>query len=62
MSDRRTTSGSVLIAATLNSSMDTVARYQRALKKDFYRAIAALRDMQRERFSRNSAYVPEVRE
>jgi len=52
----------VLIAATLNSSMDTVARYQRALKKDFYRAIAALRDMQRERFSRNSAYVPEVRE
>ncbi len=62
MSDKRATSGHVLIAAKLNSSIDTIARYQSALKKDFYRAIAALRDMQRERLSKNSANVSEVSE
>jgi hypothetical protein len=48
VSDRRATTCQVLIAAKLKSSIDTIGRYQAAFKKDFYRAIAALRDLRRE--------------
>jgi hypothetical protein len=51
MSDKAT-SGHVLIAAKLKSSIDTIARYQAAFKRDFYRAIAALRDLRRERLGK----------
>jgi hypothetical protein len=34
------------IEAKLNTSLDTILRYQAALKRDLYRAIAALRAIQ----------------
>jgi hypothetical protein len=49
ISDTKTKSGHVLIEAKLNSSIDTIARYQTSVKRDFYRAIAMLREIQRER-------------
>jgi hypothetical protein len=36
----------VQIEAKLNTSLDTILRYQAALKRDLYRAIAALRAIQ----------------
>lgn len=48
-SDTKAASGHVLIEAKLNPSIETTTRYQAALKKDFYRAIAMLRELQRER-------------
>lgn len=47
-SDKKATSGHVLIEAKLKPSAETTARYRADLKKDFYRAIATLRDLQRE--------------
>jgi len=41
--------GNVQIEAKLNTSLDTILRYQAALKRDFYRAIGALRAIQKER-------------
>jgi len=38
--------GHVQIEAKLNTSLDTILRYQSALKRDFYRAIATLRALQ----------------
>jgi hypothetical protein len=55
LSDPKSKRGHVLIEAKLNSSIDTVLRYQTALKRDFYRAIATLRDLQRERREKTSA-------
>jgi hypothetical protein len=55
LSDPKSKRGQVLIEAKLNSSIDTVLHYQTALKRDFYRAIATLRALQRERREKNSA-------
>jgi len=41
--------GHVQIEARLNTSSDTILRYQTAIKRDLYRAIAELRSLQRER-------------
>jgi hypothetical protein len=41
--DKTDKSGHVQIEAKLTTSLDTILRYQAALKRDFYRAIAALR-------------------
>jgi len=41
--DMKPTRGQVLIEAKLNSSIETISRYQTTFKKDFYRAIAMLR-------------------
>jgi hypothetical protein len=37
------------IEAKLTSSLDTILRYQSAIKRDFYRALAELREIRRER-------------
>jgi vacuolar-type H+-ATPase subunit I/STV1 len=55
MSEKKAKSGNLVIEAKLNSSIDTVVRYQAAIKRDFYRAIATLRDVQRERVAKNGA-------
>jgi hypothetical protein len=43
------TSGIVQIEAKLNTSLDTMLRYEAGLKRDLYRAIGALRGIQREK-------------
>ena len=47
--DTKATSGQVLIEARLKPSLEATVRYQANLKKDFYRAITMLRDLQREK-------------
>jgi hypothetical protein len=47
--DRNSKAGNVQIEAKLTNSLDTILRYQAAIKRDFYRAITALRDIQRDR-------------
>lgn len=47
--DRNSKAGHVQIEAKLTTSLDTVLRYQAAIKRDLYRALAALRDMRRDR-------------
>jgi hypothetical protein len=47
--DRRDKSGHVQIEARLDTSLDTMLRYQAARKRDMYRVIAELRSRQRER-------------
>jgi hypothetical protein len=37
------------IEAKLTSSLDTILRYQSAIKRDLYRALAELREIRRER-------------
>jgi hypothetical protein len=49
LGDRRGKSGHVQIEARLNTSLHTILRYQAAIKRDMYRAIAELRSRQRER-------------
>jgi hypothetical protein len=49
MADRHDRRAQLSIEATLQSSLDTVLRYQSALKRDFYKALATLRGIQRER-------------
>ncbi len=41
--------GNVQIEAKLNTSLDTILRYQAALKRDFYRAIGALQAIQQQK-------------
>jgi hypothetical protein len=41
--------GHLQIEAKLSTSLDTILRYQAALKRDLYRAIAALRVLQHDR-------------
>jgi hypothetical protein len=41
--------GHVQIEAKLTSSLDTIMRYQTSVRRDLYRAIAALREMRRDR-------------
>jgi hypothetical protein len=48
-SDSKSKSGHLVIEAKLTPSIETTARYQAAVKKDFYRAIDVLRELQRER-------------
>jgi len=50
--DRRGKVGHVQIEARLNTSLDTMLRYQAAINRDLYRALAELRSMQRERRER----------
>src|SRR5438132_1311455 len=40
--------GHVQIEAKLNTSLDSILRYQAAIKRDLYRAMAALRAMRRD--------------
>ena len=47
--DQNCKAGHVQIEAKLTASLDTVLRYQAAIKRDLYRALAALRDMRRDR-------------
>jgi hypothetical protein len=47
--DSTAKSGNVQIEAKLNTSIDSVLRYSAAIKRDLYRAIGTLRDIQRER-------------
>jgi hypothetical protein len=47
--DKKGKAGHVQIEAKLNTSLDTILRYEAALKRDWYRAIEALRAMQRQR-------------
>ena len=54
LSDTKAKGGHVLIEAKLNSSIDTIARYQTSVKRDFYRAIAMLREIQREKRENSS--------
>jgi hypothetical protein len=50
--DRRGKVGHVQIEARLNTSLDTMLRYQAAINRDLYRALGELRSMQRERRER----------
>jgi hypothetical protein len=45
--EMRGKAGHVQIEAKLTSSLETILRYQSALKRDLYRAIAALRDIKK---------------
>jgi hypothetical protein len=45
--DREVKSGRVQIEAKLTTALDTILRYQSAIKRDLYRAIGALREMRR---------------
>jgi hypothetical protein len=47
--ERNRKAGNVLIEARLTTSLDTILRYQAAIKRDLYKALAALRAMRRER-------------
>jgi hypothetical protein len=47
--DKTDKSGHVQIQATLNTSMDSILRYEAALKRDLYRAIQTLREIQQQR-------------
>ena len=46
--DRRGKVGHVQIEARLNTSLDTIHRYQASINRDLYRALAEIRSMQRE--------------
>jgi len=50
--DRRGKVGHVQIEARLNTSLDTMLRYQAAINRDLYRALGELRSIQRERRER----------
>jgi len=53
--DTKDKAGHVQIEAKLTTSLDTILRYQAALKRDLYRAIAALRAIQAQRCGENDA-------
>jgi hypothetical protein len=55
LADQKGKSGQVLIEARLTSAIDSIIRYQNSLKKDYYRAIAMLREIRRERREQNDA-------
>ena len=44
-----TSSDHVQIVAKFNTSMDSILRYETNLRRDLYRAITTLRDLQRDR-------------
>jgi len=52
LGDGRGKIGHVQIEARLNTSLDTILRYQAAKRRDWYRAINELRSLQRERRER----------
>jgi hypothetical protein len=41
----------VQVVARLNTSMETILRYQTVAKRDFYRAMASLRDLRNEKYA-----------
>ncbi len=43
------TAGTVVIAAKLTSPLETILRYQAAIKRDYYRSLGVLREVQRDR-------------
>jgi hypothetical protein len=49
MMDKTGKSGQVQIEAKLNTSLDSILRYETALKKDLYRALRTLGEIQRQR-------------
>jgi hypothetical protein len=51
--DRNSKAGKVQIEARMTTSLDTILRYQAAIKRDLYRALTALRDMRRDRNNEN---------
>ena len=50
----KNTAGQVHIEARLTNSIDSLLRYTASIKRDFYRAIRALHEMQRERVERSA--------
>jgi hypothetical protein len=53
--DKSDKSGHVQVEAKLNTSMDSILRYGAMVKRDLYRAIGALRKIQRERQDQNGS-------
>jgi hypothetical protein len=47
--DRKSKAGNLQIEAKLTTSLDSILRYQAVIKRDLYRVLAELREMQRER-------------
>ena len=47
--DRNSKAGHVQIEAKLTTSLDTILRYEAAIKRDLYRALTALREIRRDR-------------
>lgn len=47
--DRKSKTGHVEIEARLTTSLESILRYQASIKRDLYRALSALREMQRDR-------------
>ena len=47
--DQNRKAGHVQMEAKMTTSLDTILRYEAAIKRDLYRALAALRDMRRDR-------------
>ena len=52
--DRNRKGDHVQIEATMTTSLDTILRYEAAIKRDLYRALAALRDIRRDRCGEGS--------
>ena len=59
LADQKSKSGQVVIEAKLTSAIDTILRYLNYLKKDYYRAIAMLRQIRRERREESEAGLDE---
>jgi len=47
--DRRSKGGQVHIEAKMTTSLDSILRYQTTIKRDLYRVVSTLRDLQRQR-------------
>jgi hypothetical protein len=47
--DEARKTGHIILETKMISSLETILRYGAAIRRDFYRALAALRDLQRER-------------
>jgi hypothetical protein len=46
MTDR---AGHIVVEAKLTSSLETILRYQAAIKRDYYRSLGVLRELQQDR-------------
>jgi hypothetical protein len=51
--DRNSKTGGMQIEARLATSLESILRYQASIKRDLYRVLSALRDMQRERIEQS---------
>jgi hypothetical protein len=47
--DRKSNTGRVEIEARLTTSLESASRYQASIKRDLYRVLSALREIQRDR-------------